>query len=290
MSRVVAVDPVGPNDASAAAAASSSNGGALFSSHVDNNPDKNAFSDTDMFASMVSGSFETRVIELKSALNEANVTIDELRRRLDIAESKQKSLSFSVTALRGARDRAEAAALASTAELEQLRPLIPGGNDDASVSQRVEELERKLQSSEAIHRICLNAVKQRAEEAERRVEKAELLAASAGKQTDIVGEVAADEIATNDALLAVIGRCVDALRPVMVEEEIALMERSPADRNQMLPAAISMLGKLWETSDEQRLDARAQCEQARALLEKSEAACDQLQAQIDDQAAVIEKV
>lgn len=254
---------------------------------------------TDMFASMVTGSLESRVMELKGALNEATVTIADLRRQLQASEGRGKMLTFSVKALKTARDSAEQEAFESKAEIERLQYVLdeekkkqqqqqqpfvslPDGNQ-----ARVHELEKQLKSLDARHSLLLNAVKRRAEDAERRLEQAE---SRLENQSSVVDIVAADEIATNDELLRVIARCIDALRPVMVEEEIALMERSPADRNAMLPAAVAMLGKLWETTDEQRLDARAQCEEARVLLAQSESACDQLQAQIDTQAATIEKV
>lgn len=251
---------------------------------------------TDMFASMVTGSLESRVMELKGALNEATVTIADLRRQLQASEGRGKMLTFSVKALKTARDSAEQEAFESKAEIERLQYVLdeekkkqnqpfvslPDGNQ-----ARVQELEKQLKSLDARHSLLLNAVKRRAEDAERRLEQAE---SRLENQSSVVDIVAADEIATNDELLRVIARCIDALRPVMVEEEIALMERSPADRNAMLPAAIVMLGKLWETTDEQRLDARAQCEEARVLLAQSESACDQLQAQIDTQAATIEKL
>lgn len=255
---------------------------------------------TDMFASMVTGSLESRVMELKGALNEATVTIADLRRQLQASEGRGKMLTFSVKALKTARDSAEQEAFESKAEVERLQYVLDEEKKQQQQQQqqpfvslpdgnqaRVQELEKQLKSLDARHSLLLNAVKRRAEDAERRLEQAE---SRLENQSSVVDIVAADEIATNDELLRVIARCIDALRPVMVEEEIALMERSPADRNAMLPAAVAMLGKLWETTDEQRLDARAQCEEARVLLAQSESACDQLQAQIDTQAATIEKV
>lgn len=260
--------------------------------------------EADAFGPMRQARLEERVVELKGSLNEAETRIQDLEQEVRLLRAKegvfkrvvashqQKQLQYQQQQHQYQQQQQQQQEHQYQVKQEHHQEQYQVKQEEGQSSdEKIQGLERMLNLArvrDSLMKRALTDTREKLAKAEFAATKAEERAERADRKTGVIDVIAAEEHAANNALSAVVARCIEALKPILVDDDIKVMEEE--NPREVIPRAMQTLGEQLLVSDAARAQASDDYKRASVLLEQSENECDQLQAALDQQIQAVAKM
>lgn len=250
--------------------------------------------EADAFGPMRQARLEERVVELKGSLNEAETRIQDLEQEVRLLRAKEGVFKRVVASHQQKQLQYQQQQQQHQYQVKQehhREQYQVKQEEGQSSDEKIQGLERMLNLArvrDSLMKRALTDTREKLAKAEFAATKAEERAERADRKTGVIDVIAAEEHAANNALSAVVARCIEALKPILVDDDIKVMEEE--NPREVIPRAMQTLGEQLLVSDAARAQASDDYKRASALLEQSENECDQLQAALDQQIQAVAKM